>query len=238
MTRRPPASGSHHARGAPLSLTPDATASKHARSERAARDGTSAVPGALDQRPADDRHRDRDGRSPTRRARSRSRRPVRRPTPRPIALGSVYQRSGTRRLLLPLSAYINADPRASDHVLIRPDRPQSLRFRAIPSICSIASHARGRWFEEPQTGRGRGGCPIRALDEARARKPGSGSLATGQAPGPIAKRAALRAESALPRRRRSGRTGCRCTARRSPATTRGGRRRSRAATRVRPGWRR
>ena len=75
--------------------------------------------------------------------------------------------------------------------------------------------------------------PIRALDQRAREEPGSGSLATGQAPGPIAKRAALRAASALPRRRRSGRAGRKGTARRCRSTTMGVLRRSTAATRAR-----
>jgi hypothetical protein len=55
------------------------------------------------------------------------------------------ERSGTNPFLVPLSEYIRAHPRTSDHAPIARDRPHCLR--AIRLIGLIASHARGRWFK-------------------------------------------------------------------------------------------
>jgi hypothetical protein len=237
MTPRPPASGSHHARGVPA--VPDLTRSRRGehRSERAWRDSTSAIPGARDQQPADDRHY-RHGRSPTRRARLRSRRPVPdtrlAPSPSRVSTSEVahadffcrYPRTSTQ---------IRAHPiMCRSDLIVRRACVSGRSARSRPSLHTreVAGSRNLKLARVPS------GCPIRALDQPAREKPGSGSLATGQAPGPIARRAALRAALALPRRRRSGRAGRRGTARRCRSTTMGVLRRSTAATRARREWRR
>src|SRR5664279_3285478 len=54
-----------------------------------------------------------------------------------VALNSARPRSGTDEIRVPLSASIDASARISDHVPIRPDRPQSLRFRVIRPISAV-----------------------------------------------------------------------------------------------------